>query len=629
MISPQPQHRDPAATPLPGTRLDQVFRVRARTFADHVAVSDGQRTMTYAELDAASDRLATRLRGQGVGAGSLVGLYIGRHVAAVAGLLGILKAGGAYLPLDPSYASERTRFILQDSRVEVLVSDAAAAASLGSCACRLLLVEEALTGTPEPAVADSVACSSHGLAYVIYTSGSTGQPKGVMVTHHNVIRLFEQAQPWFGFNERDVWCQFHSIGFDFSVWELWGALLHGGRVAIVPHEVARAPDSFRKWVAEQRVTILNQTPSAFRHFDAADRTAGTPLALRHIVFGGEALVPNLLEAWIARHGDRSPSLVNMYGITETTVHVTHKVLRCDDIIGRTDSPIGRPLPDLGVHLLDEHGRPVTDGTVGEVHVTGPGVALGYLHRPDLTQQRFVEIRPAHPSAASVRAYRSGDIAVRDGKGELFYRGRCDDQIKVRGFRIEPREVEAVLSQCSHVAACCVLPHDYGDSDVRLVAYVVPASAGAAAWTDARTDELRRLAAARLPDYMRPSAHVIVDALPLTAHGKLDKQALPAPQSAAWVHSAASPAPMPGEEAFILSVWRDQLGLRDLGLHDDFFDHGGTSLALIRSLSMLKKHYRVELDTGLLANGATAANLANAVRAALAAALTPLTLQATH
>jgi syringomycin synthetase protein SyrB1 len=266
---------------------------------------------------------------------------------------------------------------------------------------------------------------------------------------------------------------------------------------------------------------------------------------------------------------------------------------------------------------------VADGTAGEVHVTGPGVALGYLHRPDLTQQRFVEIRPAHPTAAPVRAYRSGDIAVRNSEGELFYRGRCDDQIKVRGFRVEPHEVEAVLSQGSHVAACCVLPHDYGDGDVRLVAYVVPASAGAA-WTDARTDELRRLAAARLPDYMRPSAHVIVDALPLTAHGKLDKQALPAPQSGAWVRAAASHEPMPGEEAFILSVWRDQLGLRDLGPHDEFFDHGGTSLALIRSLSVLKKHYRVELDTGLLADGATAANLAHAIRAALAP-----TLHATH
>lgn len=618
MISAEPDHdmNSVSAAKLPGSRLDQVFKARAAAFPDCIAVSDGLHSMTYAGLDAASDKLARSLRRLGIGPGSLVGLYMGRSVRAITGMLGILKAGGAYLPLDPDYTSERTRFILDDSKVEVLLSESSAAAALHGCNCRILLMEDALAAEEtDPAIGDSVTRSGHAQAYVIYTSGSTGKPKGVVISHHNVIRLFEQTHPWFGFDAEDVWCQFHSIGFDFSVWEIWGALLYGGRVLVVPHAISRSPDGFRDWVAEHGITILNQTPSAFRNFDEADRVASKPLALRHVIFGGEALVPNSLEAWVTRHGDRSPSLVNMFGITETTVHVTYKVMRREDIVGRTDSPIGRPISDLTVYLLDEHGNQVPNGQPGEMHIAGPGVALGYLHRPDLSSERFIEIQPAMPNGVPVRAYKSGDVAVRSPDGELFYRGRCDDQIKVRGYRIEPREIEAVLLRDEHVAACCVLPYDYGEGDVRLVAYVTPAQAGGAAgWADARTDELRRLAASELPGYMRPSAHVILDTLPMTPHGKIDKRALPAPESGARARAVQDAAATGREENFVLSVWRDQIGLRSIDLHDDFFDHGGTSLALIRSLSVLKKHYGIEIEMGGLANGATAANLAGIIRA---------------
>lgn len=608
------------AAKLPFNSLDQVFRVRAAEFPDCIAVSDGSHSITYAELDVASDKLAGRLRRLGIGPGSLVGLYMDRSVQAVTGMLGILKVGGAYLPLDSDCTSERTRFILGNSKVEVLLSEAAVAATLNVCNCQVLLMEDVLAAADkDPASGDCVARSGHAQAYVIYTSGSTGKPKGVVVSHHNVIRLFEQTHAWFGFDAKDVWCQFHSIGFDFSVWEIWGALLYGGRVMVVPHAISRSPECFREWVAEHGITVLNQTPAAFRNFDKADRVASKPLALRHVIFGGEALVPNSLEAWLTRHGDRKPSLVNMFGITETTVHVTHKVMHAEDIVGRTDSPIGRPISDLTVHLLDEHGNRVPDGVPGEMHIAGPGVALGYLHRPDLTRERFVEIQPDMPGGVPVRAYKSGDIAVRGPDGELFYRGRCDDQVKVRGYRIEPREIEAVLLGSEHVADCCVLPHDYGEGDVRLVAYVTPGQAGwAAGGVDARIEELRKLAAMELPEYMRPSAHVILDALPMTPHGKIDKRALPAPESGAWIRAVPEGASMGAEERFVLSVWRDQIGLRGIDLHDDFFDHGGTSLALIRSLSALKKYYGIEINTALLANGATAANLANIIRACIGA-----------
>ena len=287
MISAELEHDNTFSltAKLPGSSLDQVFSARAAAFPNRIAVSDAHHSMTYAELDAASGKLARRLHDLDITPGSLVALYMDRSLRTIVGMLGILKAGGAYLPLDPSYASARTQFILQDSKVEVLLSEAATAASLGDCGCQTILLEDALNAPDEdPAAGGSVARGGHALAYVIYTSGSTGRPKGVMVTHHNVIRLFEQTQPWFGFDAKDVWCQFHSIGFDFSVWEIWGALLHGGRVAIVPQAISRSPECFRDWVADRGVTILNQTPSAFRNFDDADRVARTPTVLRHVIF---------------------------------------------------------------------------------------------------------------------------------------------------------------------------------------------------------------------------------------------------------------------------------------------------------------------------------------------------------
>ena len=602
--SPTPARPAPA---LPGSTLHEIFAARARTFADRTAILEREQTLSYAELDRASSRLARALICKGVKPGDLVGLYLDRGIDKIIGLLGILKAGAAYVPVDPAYPEQRIRFILEDSQLGFVISAAGLAPLPATGACIVPV-------HADDADAELPTVNGDAASYVIYTSGSTGTPKGVLVEHRNVVRLFEQTQAWFTFGEHDVWTLFHSIGFDFSVWEIWGALLHGGRLVVVPHEISRSPAEFHALLVREGVTILNQTPSAFTHLEQADRASSAALALRQIIFGGEELRLTSLAPWVARHGDQRPVLVNMYGITETTVHVTYRRLSAGDIALGQSSPIGRPIPDLAIHLLDENGQPVADGVAGEIHVEGAGLTRGYLHRPELTEERFV-LRQRPGTQQFVRMYRTGDQAVRTRDGDHLYRGRIDDQIKVRGFRIEPKEIEQCLARSALISACHVGAHCYGEADVRLVAYVVPASGkGTSAWNDKADAELRRLAAGQLPDYMRPSAYVPLTALPTTAHGKIDKRALPLPQDTAWVAKPTA-APTDEEEACILQIWNDSLGLKGIGRQDDFFDHGGTSLALIRSLTLLKKHYRVDLNPSVLVEGATAERLAMAVRAA--------------
>ncbi|XVN19588.1 non-ribosomal peptide synthetase [Pseudomonas corrugata] len=402
---------------------------------------------------------------------------------------------------------------------------------------------------------------------------------------------------------------FHSIGFDFSVWEIWGALAHGGHVAVVPYDVSRSPTATRQWLLDQGVTVLSQTPSAFRGLDEADRQAKTPLALRYVVFGGEALPATVLRPWVERHGDQKPALINMYGITEATVHTTFKRVLGQDLESAAMVSIGAPLDGWRLNLLDADQQPVPQGTAGELYIEGAGVALGYLNRPALNSERFVQL-----PGTSTRAYRTGDLVVLGDDGEYRYAGRCDEQLKIRGFRIEPGEVEACLQSSPAVAAAHVTGHDYGDGDWRLLTYVVPAQ-GVNAWTEQVRSEVAALVAANLPDYMRPSAYIALAQLPVTDHGKIDKKRLPSPESIeATVHHTADN--LTEQEQFVLKVWSQDIGLKNIGLNDDFFDFGGTSLALIRSLSTFKAHYQVNLDPGVLANGATAKVLADCIQRSL-------------
>ncbi|HSK79449.1 MAG TPA: amino acid adenylation domain-containing protein [Thermoanaerobaculia bacterium] len=455
--------------------LHRRFEAAAARRPDAPAVRGEGETLTYGELDRRANRLARLLVRLGVGPESRVALCVDRSPEMVVGLLAILKAGGAYVPLDPEYPAERLAFLLSDAGCRVLVTGPGARDRLpateglsvvdleaGRAAVEAESGEPLASGPGEPA-ADNAA-------YVIYTSGSTGRPKGVVVTHGNAARLLTATEPWFGFGEDDVWTLFHSYAFDFSVWEIWGALAYGGRLVVVPFWVSRSPDAFLALLEAERVTVLNQTPSAFRQLVQAERELPPKdLALRWVIFGGEALDLPSLAPWFERHGDERPRLVNMYGITETTVHVTFRPLAKADLADAPGSVVGVPLPDLRTYVLDAYGQPALAFVPGEIHVGGRGLSRGYLGRPGLTAERFVP-DPWSPEPGG-RLYRTGDLArtlpTASGR-DLEHLGRIDQQVKVRGFRIEPGEIEAALARHPAVAEARVIAREGG-----LVAYLVP------------------------------------------------------------------------------------------------------------------------------------------------------------
>ncbi|HYG63055.1 MAG TPA: amino acid adenylation domain-containing protein, partial [Thermoanaerobaculia bacterium] len=565
-----------ARFPVAGS-LHRRFEEQAAQAPQAEAVTgDGER-ITYAELDARAGRLAGRLRALGVGPESRVCLLAERSPALVVGVLGILKAGGAYVPLDPAHPDERLAFMARDSGAALLVAGPGfeeRLAALGNGLQVVALEGEMAIGEELPDAAPDQA------AYVIYTSGSTGRPKGVVVTHANVLRLFAATDAWFGFGPDDVWTLFHSYAFDFSVWEIWGALLHGGRLVAVPYLVSRSPDHFLDLLVRERVTVLNQTPSAFRQLVQAEGARGEAagLALRWVVFGGEALDIPSLAPWFNRHGDERPVLVNMYGITETTVHVTYRPMRRADLAaGR--SLIGQAIPDLSLHVLDLAGSPAPVGVPGEICVGGAGLARGYLGRPELTAQRFVpDPSGGEPGA---RLYRSGDLARRRPDGDLEYLGRIDQQVKIRGFRIELGEIEAAVAERPEVRQAVVLPSE-GGGETRLVAYVVPA--GEALSTATLREDLRR----RLPDYMVPAVWVVLDELPLTANGKLDRRALPAPGPARRDLDEEFAVPSTPTEELLAAVWAQVLGVDRVGVRDNFFALGGDSIRSIQVISLARE-----------------------------------------
>jgi acyl-coenzyme A synthetase/AMP-(fatty) acid ligase/acyl carrier protein len=387
-----------------------------------------------------------------------------------------------------------------------------------------------------------------------------------------VRRLFAVTEPLFGFGPDDVWTLFHSSAFDFSVWEIFGALLYGGRLVIVPHAVSRSAGDFRALLAREDVTVLNQTPSAFRQLIQADALVPKPLsALRYVIFGGEALEFQSLRPWFDRYGDAQPQVINMYGITETTVHVTYQpVTRAQ--LDSSGSNIGKPLADLTVYLVDEQGRRVASGEVGEMWIGGAGVARGYLNRPELTNERFTA-NPFEPGSAG-KLYTSGDLARERPDGGLDYLGRRDHQVKIRGFRIELSEIESVLMRHAQVRECAVLARAEAGAESRLVGYIV-VQAGATP----KVEALRTFVAQSVPDYMVPSAFVFLDTFPLTINGKLDRDALPAPSADRAHLAAAFVAPRNEVETMLAGLWKSALRRDPVGLDDNFFDLGGDSLLL--------------------------------------------------
>ncbi|OLF05233.1 hypothetical protein BLA60_36860 [Actinophytocola xinjiangensis] len=552
----------PAAATEPVTRClhEEFARVAAAT-PDAVAVVSGDHTLTYAELDARSSAIAGHLVALGAGPDTLVGVCLDRGPDLVPALLGVLRSGAGYLPLDPSAPAGRIAFMIADAGAGIVLTAPGQRPLLDGVSAEIRDVRDLTTG---PAVAP-VPLSPENLAYVIYTSGSTGTPKGVCVTHANVARLLAVAQRHYGFGPADVWPLFHSFAFDVSVWELWGALCHGGRLVVVPAETARSPEDFLDLLVEQRVTVLNQTPTAFRGLVrlAADGDPRiTDLAVRVVVFAGERLEFGELAPWLARSDAR---LGNMYGITETTVHTTFHEVSAGDVANPAGNPIGRPLADLRVYLLDRHGRPAPTGTPGEIHVGGPGVTRGYLGRPELTAQRFVP-DPFGPPGS--RLYRSGDLARRLPDGTLEFVGRADQQVKIRGYRVEPGEIEAALSALPGIREAVVVVREE-----RLVAYAV--SDG-----PQRPGELRTALARTLPAYMIPSAFVPLTRIPLTTNGKLDRRALPSPERGALAATREHVAPRTVTEERVAALWASTLGLARVGVEDGFFDLGGDSILAV-------------------------------------------------
>jgi amino acid adenylation domain-containing protein len=571
----------------------------ART-PDAVAVVFGGERLTYAELNARANRLAHHLRSLGVGPDVRVAIWLERGVEMVAAVLAVLKAGGAYVPLDPGYPPERVEYMLADSAPAAVLTERALRGRLGDTGAPVLELDAkdppwANLPATDPAVEGLTPAH---LAYVIYTSGSTGRPKGVVVPHRNVMRLFAATDPWFGFGGGDVWTLFHSVAFDFSVWEIWGALLYGGRLVVVPGEVTRSPEAFYRLVCEEGVTVLNQTPSAFYPFIRAQAADGGVHRLRWVVFGGEALDVQNLRPWFEANGDAAPVLVNMYGITETTVHVTYRELGWADVEQAGASPIGARIPDLRTYLLDPAGEPVPVGVPGELYVGGAGVARGYLGRPELTAERFV----ADPFGGEpgARLYRSGDLGRWRADGSLEYLGRTDHQVKVRGFRIELGEIEARLQEHPGVRDAVVLAREDTPGDTRLVAYVVgDESAGAEA--------LRAHLGQALPAYMVPAAYVRLEEWPLTAHGKLDRKALPAPEGDAYAARAYEAPVGPAEQA-LAEVWTEVLGIERVGRHDNFFELGGHSLLAVQVIARMRQR-GLHLEVRALFTAPTLAELA--------------------
>ncbi|MCO7254878.1 amino acid adenylation domain-containing protein [Dickeya oryzae] len=551
------------------------FEHIAATYPEKKAVVFENRYITYRALNERANRIASYLINQrGVRPTQRVGAFCSRNLDAIVCLLAIVKTGATYVPIDPAYPQERIDYIIQDAGLEVVLATDEARTLGNDTFLSISRIDSAGSSNP------GIEVSADDPLYIIYTSGSTGNPKGVLVANHNVLRLFGSTQHWFDFSSDDVWTLFHSLSFDFSVWEMWGALLYGGELIVVSpgeaHDITRMVDL----TARHQVTRLSMTPSAFELFknESLSRDTRPTFSLRSIIFGGEALNIAGLRPWFEHYGDSRPRLINMYGITETTVHVTYREITRHDCDGKR-SLIGEPIPDLTVSLLNKALQPVPVGTPGEIFVGGSGVTLGYHERDQLNHERFVTLKSGKQA---FRAYRSGDIARRMPNGDLEYLGREDAQVKINGYRIEVQEVDAALSKVEDVIQSTVVVLKRDNGSKALAGYYQ-----LAAGVSMDTETLRQQLQVLLPAHMIPAYLVEVENFGITVNGKLDRKSLPNPFDNV-LNTRTYIAPENASQTMLATVIAQELGLERISIDDSYFTLGGDSIHAIRIVAKLRQ-----------------------------------------
>lgn len=585
--------------------VHSLFAAQATERPDAVAAACGDCRATYRELDERSNAVAHELQRLGVRAGTLVAFCLERSIEAIVAMLGILKAGGTYVPLDPAYPKERLAFLMEDSRAEILLTQRALTDRLPEPTGKILWMESFGAEARRKSFV-SPEQDGESLAYVIYTSGSQGRPKGVCVPHRAIHRLVRHTHP-IQIEASDTVAQITNISFDPSIAEIWGALLNGARVVVLPTSVLLSADEFAREVRRHKINVAFIAAAVFSQFARHDPTMFRNM--RYVVFGGEAADLKSVQLVLDHGAPRF--LINAYGPTETTTYVTCHVMKRPGDAGNA-LPIGRPIANAEIYILDERLQPVPVGEEGELHVGGDALAHGYLRQPQLTAERFIP----HPFSAvpGARLYKTGDLARYRPDGNIEFRGRIDEQVKIRGYRIEPGEIETMLAQHPAVREAAARVHTDGNGDKQIVGYVVPADIKTFSEEDAR-----RFLAAKLPSYMVPSAIVPLASMPLTVHGKVDRKSLPPPDSRSRRSREPILAPRTPVEKAIARVWTQLLGVAAIGVHDNFFDLGGHSLLATQAIARIQQELQVELSVGAIFEAPTLESLARAIDPLLRAA----------
>ena len=556
-----------------------LFERQAKLTPNNIAIKFKDEELTYKELNEKSNQLARYLILKGAKKNMPIALRMNKSLEMIISILAIIKAGCCYLPMDLSYPQERIKFMLKDSGAKLFLT--LEKNFLKNIKIKNIIVDK-IDYTKESKKNLKISISPDDLLYIIYTSGSTGTPKGVMLTHRNIVRLIINDDFQFDFDKNDVWNMFHSVAFDVSVWEMYGALLYGGKLIVVPDNVGKDPKKFLDLLRKEKCTILCQTPTFFYNLlDMEMQEKDSNLKIRYIIFAGEALKPNLLKPWKDKYN--FVKLINMYGITETTVHVSFKELKEKDI-NSSISNIGNTIPTLNLYIMDNKQRILPIGIEGEICVSGDGVARGYLNRPELNKEKFIK----DPFYKGKRMYRSADSAILQENGDMYYKGRMDTQVKIRGFRIELGEVETAILSYPDISKCIVLADQSSDKSSYLVAYIVYNN-------EISIKDLKEYLKDKLPEYMVPSYFVKVDEIPINSNGKVDRRYLKTLEYTVDKRIKYV-APRDDFEKKLKKIVEEKLQIKNIGIDEDILDLGADSLTLMQiAVELLKYNYTINIQ----------------------------------